>query len=276
MPYIRFTDIPTEEWNVDLPAPFNTESSVNFISIDVEADERNKNTITEIGIAILDASRVDGIPPGHNGVNWFSMIEAHHLRISEHRYVVNHEFVQGCPDSFKFGVSEFTGLNDAARRIGSIIQGTDSANKRPIVLVGHDTLVDLRFLQRVGYDFEALEQFMDEIDTKAMFQGVQFAADGRSLQHMCAELGIPGSDFHNAGNDAVFTMRAMLAMAIKQRTGGHQTISENQNHQVLPTNLEEWSDGDNDGGLAVVSTPPATSAAHQKQGPRDSFSNQQW
>lgn len=93
-------------------------------------------------------------------------------------------------------------------------------------MVGHDLVMDLRYLQKIGCNIWKLPQFVDEVDTKSMFQRVQFASDGRSLQHVCSELDIPGRDFHNAGNDAVYTLRAMIAMAIKKKVGGPQTMSE--------------------------------------------------
>jgi DNA polymerase III epsilon subunit-like protein len=93
-------------------------------------------------------------------------------------------------------------------------------------MVGHDVVTDLRYLQKVGYNIWKLPQYLDEADTKTMFQRVQFALEGRSLQHLCSELDIPGLNFHNAGNDAVYTLRAMIAMAIKKKIGGPQTLSE--------------------------------------------------
>lgn len=71
-----------------------------------------------------------------------------------------------------------------------------------------------------------LDKFMDEIDTKDMFQRVQCSSDGRSLEFVCSELGIPGRNFHNAGNDAMYTIRAMIAMAVGTRVGGGLTESE--------------------------------------------------
>ncbi|KAI0128856.1 hypothetical protein BJ170DRAFT_732548 [Xylariales sp. AK1849] len=245
-------------WNVNLAVPFRLESSVKFVCVDVEAYERSSNTITEIGLAILDTGDIEGIPPGENGENWFEHAIVHHLRIDEYRSIVNKDFVRGCPDAFHFGSSEFVSIKDAARRIGSIIGDTTSSDKRPIVMVGHDSIVDLKYLKKVGYNLWRLPQFMDEIDTKAMFQRVQFGLHGRSLQYVCNELGMPGHDYHNAGNDAVYTLRAMIAMAVKKKVGGPQTESQILQPQAQSaTKVEEWSDGEqDDGGSAVKSKEP--------------------
>jgi len=90
---------------VDLnkPVPYPQESSVVFISVDIEAYEKNHKLITEIGIATLDTADITNIFPGEGGRNWFSKIRARHFRIKEHGHLNNTEYLQGCADGFKFG-----------------------------------------------------------------------------------------------------------------------------------------------------------------------------
>lgn len=76
---------------------------VAFISIDVEAIEVAPNPVSEIGIALLDTERLEGIIPGSAAANWWEFIEAHHLRVKEYAGLVNYRFVQGCPRNFDFG-----------------------------------------------------------------------------------------------------------------------------------------------------------------------------
>jgi hypothetical protein len=90
-------------WQVMSPALFPMESTVRFVCIDVEAYERNRDMITEVGIAVLDTNDIEGVPPGNNGENWFEHIKPYHLRVSEYRGIVNHKYVQGCPHAFNFG-----------------------------------------------------------------------------------------------------------------------------------------------------------------------------
>lgn len=77
--------------------------NVVFIAMDVEAIERPPNPISEVGIAILDMRDLKYVPHGACGQDWHSMITAHHLRTREYSGLINHEFIQGCPDHFNFG-----------------------------------------------------------------------------------------------------------------------------------------------------------------------------
>jgi hypothetical protein len=93
-----------EKFTLDKSAQHPQEDSVVFICVDVEAFERNHNLITEIGIATLDTSNITSIPPGTNGTGWISAITAKHFRIKEYGHLENKEFLQGCADSFLFGL----------------------------------------------------------------------------------------------------------------------------------------------------------------------------
>lgn len=90
-------------WDFTLKVPFQMESAVRFVCVDIEANELNTSTITEIGLAILDTEDIEDVPPGENGKNWLPFINAYHLRINEYRSIVNSRYVQGCPGSFNFG-----------------------------------------------------------------------------------------------------------------------------------------------------------------------------
>lgn len=89
--------------DVTKPVPFDQESSVVFICVDVEAYEKNHRLITEIGIATLDTADIASIAPEERGTNWFSAIRARHFRIKEYGHLNNTEYLQGCADMFRFG-----------------------------------------------------------------------------------------------------------------------------------------------------------------------------
>lgn len=89
--------------DVTKPVPFEQESSVVFICIDVEAYEKNHRLITEIGIATLDTADIASLVPEERGTNWFSAIRALHFRIKEYGHLNNSEYLQGCADMFRFG-----------------------------------------------------------------------------------------------------------------------------------------------------------------------------
>lgn len=76
---------------------------VVFVCMDVEAIEMSPNSISEIGIAILDFKDLEGVEAGPGGQNWWQFIQAHHLRTKEYSGLVNNRFVQGCPSHFDFG-----------------------------------------------------------------------------------------------------------------------------------------------------------------------------
>ena len=97
------SQLPSAFYFPDTPAPFAQESSVIFIAIDVEAWERSKNVITEIGIATLDTRDLATLAPGELGKDWREHIRARHFRIEENKHYQNTEFVTGCADRFEFG-----------------------------------------------------------------------------------------------------------------------------------------------------------------------------
>lgn len=74
-----------------------------FVGVDLEALEVTPHPVSEVGIAVLDANDIRGIPPGPSGSNWWQFIKAHHIRVTEYVGTTNHRFVAGCPDAFDFG-----------------------------------------------------------------------------------------------------------------------------------------------------------------------------
>lgn len=96
-------ELPHTRFNADVLAPFMFEQDVVFVCVDVEAWERDHNTITEIGVSTLDIRDLGIIAPGKGGEAWMKLIRARHFRIEEYKNYVNHEFVDGCADRFEFG-----------------------------------------------------------------------------------------------------------------------------------------------------------------------------
>lgn len=86
--------------------------------------------------------------------------------------------------------------------------------KRNIILVGHDVDADIRFLRKIGYEINNL-QLHEACDTTTMWKALKREINPRSLAGILAELGITGWNLHNAGNDAVYTLQAMLGIACK-------------------------------------------------------------
>lgn len=103
------------------------------------------------------------------------------------------------------------------------------APKRNIILVGHDTKQDVAYLRKLGYDVYNLSNLMEEVDTASMWRYLTRDSNPRSLGVILAELGITGWNLHNAGNDAVYTLQAMIGIAIKA------IVDKQKGREVLET-----------------------------------------
>ncbi|OBT62350.1 hypothetical protein VE03_08437 [Pseudogymnoascus sp. 23342-1-I1] len=263
--------------DVTKPAPFEQESSVVFICVDVEAYEKNHRLITEIGIATLDTADIADLVPEERGANWFPAIRARHFRIKEYGHLNNTEFLQGCADMFRFGTSEWITLADAPKSVADCFKPPFSAphspstptaespsDKRKIVLVGHDLPADIAFLRQLGYDPGNLSNLLECTDTTHMYRAFRREPHNSGLGKVLADLDIAGWDLHNAGNDAVYTLQAMVAIAVKSLVE-KQDIREREKEVVerkireameaaaeaVRENKEGWSSGgeDSDGGV---------------------------
>lgn len=66
------------------------------------------------------------------------------------------------------------------------------------------------------------------LDSKDMHQAWRGEPQGRSLGMVLTDLGIEHSNLHNAGNDAAYTMQAMLGVAIRERVDKDQDSAEKE------------------------------------------------
>lgn len=97
---------------------------------------------------------------------------------------------------------------------GPVQEGLESAPKRKVVIVGHDTQTDVKYLQNLGYNVLNLPPH-EIVDTGELYRYLRRELSPRGLGSVLADMGITGWHLHNAGNDAVYTLQAMLAIAIK-------------------------------------------------------------
>ena len=93
---------------------------------------------------------------------------------------------------------------------------------RDLVLVGHDIQQDVKYLSSLGVDMETMK-FTHEIDSQALHRSWRQTKDGRGLEHVLSELCIPSKNLHNAGNDAVYTLRAAIGVAVEDLRDQHMT-----------------------------------------------------
>ncbi|KAI9810326.1 MAG: hypothetical protein M1832_001360 [Thelocarpon impressellum] len=261
------------------PAPFPPESAVIFISVDVESFERNHNLVTEIGVATLDTRDLVGLAPGEAGKAWIGRIRARHFRIQEYAHLRNKDFVDGCADQFEFGDSEFVSIRNAASAVAACFRdpfsnptGSASAveEKRNIVLLGHDTNADVAYLRSVGYDVLSQKGLVEVLDTAAMYRALKREVNPRALGTILYELGMVGWNLHNAGNDAAYTLQAMLAIALRhlQQRSGPDPARAAQRAEAVKSAVQDateraldecegWSSGGegSDGGVPVDRAP---------------------
>lgn len=208
------------------------ESDVVFFCVDVEAIEVSPGPVSEIGIAILDMQCIGEQSPGNRGTDWWPLMEAHHLRIKEYQGLKNYRYVQGCPDDFQFGYvcrltcrkplfpsanmvyseSTFPPGNEAGEAVRAILRPYLGA-KRPIVLVGHDIAQDVDYMSSIGFDLKHETQCVGTVDSQSLYRVWMQTDNGRSLSTVLDELRFQYSYLHNAGNDAVHTLRAAIGVA---------------------------------------------------------------
>jgi hypothetical protein len=267
-----------------LPVPFAFDQSVVFVCVDVESYEKAHHKITEVGVSTLDTRDLVGVPPGPDGENWRSKIHTHHFRIRENAHLVNRQFVTGCPESFIFGKSTMVSLKNApahvavcfnppfsahdftASSIEEAVGNIDISEKRNIILLGHDTMSDIRYLQNLGYDPLKVQSIVEALDTAVMYQVWRRDNQTASLGKILYSFDIRAWALHNAGNDAAFTIQAMLAITVREATlrgsSELQTMRSNEQSARLAAAVEEakqriiddevgWSDGDDDGDGGV-------------------------
>lgn len=89
-------------------------------------------------------------------------------------------------------------------------------DSRKIAIVGHDIFSDIRYLSSLGVDLFILPNLLDHIDTQDMHQAWRASNQGRGLERVLSELRIISKNLHNAGNDAYYTLCAMVGIALEQ------------------------------------------------------------
>ncbi|KAI9050016.1 hypothetical protein LZ554_006161 [Drepanopeziza brunnea f. sp. 'monogermtubi'] len=283
---------PSAVFDAGKPALYQREGSVVFVCVDVEAYERNARQVTEIGVATLDTSDLASLPPGEGGAEWMKKIRARHFRISEHAHLNNSEFVHGCADKFEFGTSEFVSLKDAPQLIASCFKHPFSGPevtdvdedhpKRSIILVGHDVGADINFMQSIGYDVTNLPNLLEQADTAVMWRYLKRELNPRNLASILAELGIIGWNLHNAGNDAAYTLQAMVGIAVKHIDDKQKKreVKEKEKRDRITESVKEateaavekeegWSSGgeNSDGGapIPIASQPKVKKSQSERR-----------
>lgn len=112
--------------------------------------------------------------------------------------------------------------------------------QRDIVFVGHDIASDERYLASIQCDMNT-KKIALRADSKDLHQNLRGAEQGRSLTYVLRDLGIGHRHLHNAGNDAVYTLRAALASAVEAMKNPAKDV-ETKDHEdtVEMQTTEQW------------------------------------
>ena len=119
--------------------------------------------------------------------------------------------------------------------------------RRNLILVGHDVGGDVQYLRSIGYDINNLLNLQEIVDTTRMFRYLKREINLRNLGNVLGDLGISGWNLHNAGNDAVYTLQAMLGIALKHLDAKAskektQLYREKRINQYAPGFIILWQD----------------------------------
>ncbi|KAK5166907.1 uncharacterized protein LTR77_007636 [Saxophila tyrrhenica] len=198
-----------------------------FVCIDCEAYERDQSAITEIGVAVLDTKDVQDYNPSEGLPMWLTKIKAAHYRPIEHANLLNRQFVAGREESFDFGSTTWISTLDITavlRRIFSapadILHAANLDKKLPtdcqdVVFVAHGLRNETKYLRGLGFPLNGQggrHRVVRCVDTQIVAGGTKKAHP--SLQRLLRALKIEPVNLHNAGNDAVYTLHALISMAV--------------------------------------------------------------
>jgi len=89
--------------------------------------------------------------------------------------------------------------------------------QRDVVLVFHESLADIKFLKVIGYNPHLALNVSEIVDTRELDQYNTRNNNQSGLEKVLNRLQIPHSFLHNAGNDAVYTLQAMISLAVERR-----------------------------------------------------------
>jgi len=182
-----------------------------FCAIDFESWERDHKTITEFGYRLVgwkDGKQVE---------------DCGHWIVKGHMQYQNTRWVQGNRDHYQFGESEIMSWTAFKQNILDLLNSLHSFG--PVYLVFHDYREDMKYLRQLEalqegtYDHTVPDATPSNgifiVDTTVLLHGLMGneVANALSLEKMCIQLRIPASRFHNAGNDAHYTLSALITMA---------------------------------------------------------------
>lgn len=167
------------------------------------------------------------INPEITAADLIPQIESAHYRIEEYGHLRNKRHVKGNPDAFAFGSSTWIKKAEAKFVMSQIFQ--DVANlssasniKQPlktqprnIVLVGHGIKNEVDYLKCLNFPLDQAQNVVLNLDTSSILSNKKNQVGLSSLLELL-EIEVDKSHLHNAGNDAAYTLQALLTIVSPQ------------------------------------------------------------
>ncbi|KAL7753031.1 hypothetical protein RI367_001482 [Sorochytrium milnesiophthora] len=187
-----------------------------FVAVDVECWEQNNSIVVELGWAVWrgESPEKELYPPPLPGALCSEQtslreerdkhIAVRHFIVAEHYHSRNGMYVPDEKFGFLFGDSKVAGAQDVVKNFISEMAGLSKVGE--VILVGHDIAGDLAALSRMGVK---LPQNLKTMDTKILNRAYTGTPAGGevSLQGLVRQFDLDGRNYHNAGNDAYYTMK---------------------------------------------------------------------
>lgn len=200
---------PSESQRLDKPV---------FITIDLEylsnfRQDSSQNLNSQVGVAILDSRDLISSPP--------------QTAISAYNFVTGSpSYCAATTKKFLFGKTITIHQRDVLSNLESLIPRT-----RNIILVGHGIGSDLKVLQLLGFN---LHTSIGGILDVGRIASKILPNIPSTLSSILSELRCPFQNLHTAGNDAYFTLRVLLLLAIRD----YPEEEVNSNHQEILSALK--------------------------------------
>ncbi|KAJ1971583.1 hypothetical protein H4R35_005179 [Dimargaris xerosporica] len=160
------------------------------LALDIEAYEHQHSLLTEIGWSVYCHSKC---------------VHSFHYIVRENQNLHNRRYVAGCKYNYNFGQSIVAPLAEILQELQ-----TEFTMRPDLALVAHGIHSDLAYLRSAGV---VISPTVRTFDTKDLYCAyTNNPQNGRKLAVILQQLDIPYSFLHNAGNDAYYTLKALLVM----------------------------------------------------------------
>ena len=225
---------------------FNSSSDIVFVSIDLEVSRQERPKpgaplVKEFGIATLDTRMLRCLGWPFAATKSLSTLQFSTSHASK-------DFLDCDVTDFNecvFAETFFVSQADLPATVTKSLRIQDDTSPDPcalrnIVIVGQSTRHDLKILQRIGVNVYDVAPVLAILDTHSIARN-QFGANSSTpltsftLGALLAELKCPyeSSDLHNAGNDATFTLQALLMLVIRSSENREMSLVQRENLERL-------------------------------------------